>query len=100
VKDTGHLNLGTLKVNEIFSFFYDVLVLKIFLICPTARSESGYYFGFQGKEGSESKTHCPEFLSSQVGNPNYNAGIKKVWMTLYAEKILSMKILHCSWYST
>jgi hypothetical protein len=27
----------------------------------------------RGKEGNESKTHHPEFLSSQVGNPNWQS---------------------------
>jgi hypothetical protein len=55
---------------EIFSLFYDVLVLNVyFSVCPTARSGFRYCCGLRAKEGSESKTHHLEFLSSQADHP-------------------------------
>jgi hypothetical protein len=59
-------------LKEIFQLFYDVLVIQIFLMCPTARTGSRYCFGLRGKGGSESKTCRSEFLSSEAGNPTVN----------------------------
>jgi hypothetical protein len=60
---------------EIFSLFYYVPALNIFLICPTASLGSRYCIGLRGKGGSESKIRRPEFLSSQIGNPNCDRAV-------------------------
>jgi hypothetical protein len=53
----------------LFSLFYNVLLLNLFLIRPYTLSDSRYCFGLRGKGWSKYRIHSPEFLSSQVGNP-------------------------------
>jgi hypothetical protein len=53
---------------EMFSLFYDVLVLNIFLIRSIARSGVRFCFVFLRNGGSKSEARRLKFLSSQVAN--------------------------------
>jgi hypothetical protein len=65
-------------IKRFFSLFSDELILNLFLICPTMRSDSRHCFGLQGKRCSESKIRRPEFLSAQVGNPTPSLPIRLI----------------------
>jgi hypothetical protein len=57
-----------------FLLLYDVVILNMFLkICYVPLgAHTPVLLLSPGKGGNESKTHRPEFLSSQVGNPDVN----------------------------